>query len=79
MSLSWSNSRAPVPRLSEVSALEIRCDDCGRVSRIEGHVLARGRDCSVTEIEARLVCSSCRDRGQLGRNIAAIPILRRAR
>lgn len=79
MSLSRLGMRAQIPRVSEVSALEIRCDDCGRVSRIEGDILARTGDCSLAEIRTRLVCSSCKERGQMGRNVEAIPILRRAR
>lgn len=79
MSLAWSDNRAPAPRISEVVALEIRCDDCGKGARLEHDALSRNGDCEVSDFRARLVCSTCRTTGRAGRNVAAIPILRRAR
>jgi len=65
--------------LSQIAALEIRCDDCGRANRMDADTLTRNGDCRVTDFKARLVCSTCKARGQAGRNIEAIPVLRRAK
>ena len=78
MSLAWSDSRAPLPRVSQIAALNIRCDDCGRVARIERQALDGLPDYCLSELRKKLLCSHCREIGQTGKNVVAMPILRRA-
>jgi len=78
MSLAWSDSRAPLPRVSQIAALDIRCDDCGRVARLERQALADLPDYCLSELRKKLLCSHCRALGSAGKNVAAMPILRRA-
>jgi hypothetical protein len=78
MSLAWSDSKAPLPRLSQIAALNVRCDDCGRTSRLERQALDGLPDYCLSELRKKLLCSHCREMGALGKNVAAMPILRRA-
>lgn len=78
MSMAWSNSRAPLPRVSQMAALNIRCDDCGHATRLERQAFFEWPDYCLSELRRKLSCSHCRKLGAPGKNVVAMPILRRA-
>jgi hypothetical protein len=70
MSTGWSDG-AP---LTEIAALQIRCECCGRIKRMGGmdlRTLAGKGVASTAQLKPRLVCSEC---GQ--RDFDLMPILR---
>lgn len=78
MSMAWSNSRAPLPRVSQMAALKIQCEDCGHTVRLERQAFYEWPDYCLSELKSKLLCSRCRKLGAPGKNVLAMPILRRA-
>lgn len=75
--MAWSDHRVPTPPLSQLTALEVLCEPCGRTRRMEGdkvgQLVERGYR-SIDDLEGRLVCSACAER----RRLTIIPYFRRA-
>ena len=77
MSLAWSDSRVPVPPLRQVAALDVRCDSCGRIGRIDDDKLIELSQAGfehMHQLEGKLVCKSCAERHKL----ALMPYYRKA-
>lgn len=78
MSLTFSQ----LDRSSELwnlSATDIKCEDCGRTKRLQSRQLraiVRDGTRTLMGLHNRLYCSACRDRGGEGRNIDLKPIYR---
>lgn len=79
MSLAWIEGREP--RREPPTAVDIRCDDCGRSKRMPPSEVARhlGQGRSLIALHNRLYCALCRERGGLGKNISLIPVVPRRR
>ena len=65
--------------LASFSAVDIRCEDCGRTKRLQRRQLqdiVHSGTRSLIGLHNRLYCSACRGRGGDGRNIDLQPVRR---